>query len=146
MIAGLGSPDFNEFVRNVARHRPGFVAELYGWYATPEIDFVGRQENLAADLVLALRRMGLDLDEERVRSRPAENASRCDPLQWDPGLREEIERLEYAALVRYGYTEPSAESGLGGHGVHGALSPTPVRELGPRFAGRPGSGVRPGGA
>ena len=33
MLNGCGSSDFNSFVRNVIRKRPGYATEFYGWYA-----------------------------------------------------------------------------------------------------------------
>ena len=44
MLNGLGSADFNTFVDNVNRQRPGFVTELYGQYVRPSLGFMGRQE------------------------------------------------------------------------------------------------------
>lgn len=110
MLDGLGSDDFNEFIRGVAARRPGYVTEYLGWYTTPEMDFIGKQESLVDDLIRVLDVLNENYDEDRIRNWPRVNESRGPKgrPEWDPELRAEVERLEYAALVRYGY----AESGL----------------------------------
>jgi len=57
VLNGCGAPEFNQFVRNVVAKRPGYVSELYASYAQPQVDFVGKQENLRADLVAVLKRL-----------------------------------------------------------------------------------------
>ena len=42
--------DFNQFVGRMHAHFPGYVTWLYGMYAVPEVNFVGRQERLAEGL------------------------------------------------------------------------------------------------
>jgi hypothetical protein len=62
---------FEQYVAGCANWSPGFVSELYRrWVGPPEapIDFVGRYESLADDLVHALRAAGQDFDEEVLRS------------------------------------------------------------------------------
>ena len=104
-LDGLGSHDFNTFVRNVIRHRPGYVTEMYRLYDQPGVDFIGKQETLCDDLIAVLRRLGLDFDEKAIRGYRPVGVSPTPPrpVQWDPELLAEIERLEYASLVRYGY-------------------------------------------
>ena len=104
MLNGLGDPNFNKFIESVITKRPGFVTELYGWYTMPGVNFVGKQENLVEDLIRALRMANIDFDEARVRNFKKVNVS-LDPVKfsWDSDLRQEILRLEYAALRRYGY-------------------------------------------
>jgi hypothetical protein len=105
MLNGLGSSDFNEFVSNVNRKRPGFVTELYGWYARPTTQFVGKQENLVADLRRVLAAMKVDVELSYLQELPPINAvaSYIPRPEWDPALRRKTQRLEYAAYVRYGY-------------------------------------------
>lgn len=100
------SDSFNGFVRNVLKTRPGYVTELYGGYTRPGlVDFVGRQENLREDLIRVLVRLGLPHDPEVIRRHSPVNVSTEAEMRlyWEPGLRAEVERLEYAALVRHGY-------------------------------------------
>ena len=110
----LGNGDFNEFVRNVIRERPGFVTELYGRYVPRVNGFVGRQEHLLDDLVGVLQRLELDFDEDRIRHHNRVNVSKTqtkEAVVWEPELRAEVERLEYAGLVQYGYGEAPFSNG-----------------------------------
>lgn len=105
VLNGLGSTDFNRFVRNVAARRPGYVTELYGAYTAPAVDFVGKQENLREDLIRVLTRLGLEFDEAFIRSHREVGVSSPQSVEvaWDAELRQQVEKLEYAGLVRYGY-------------------------------------------
>ncbi|RMD82222.1 MAG: hypothetical protein D6815_09735 [Candidatus Dadabacteria bacterium] len=101
----LADPDFNRFIAKVIAHEPGYVTRMFAAYATPEIDFVGRQERLAEDLIEVLARLGVSCDAERIRRWPRVNETPKeipDP-QWDPSLRKQIEELERPALERFGY-------------------------------------------
>jgi hypothetical protein len=112
MLNGLGSSDFNEFVFNVNRKRPGFVTELYGWYARPTTQFVGKQENLVVDLRKVLAAMKVDVELKYLQELPHINAvaSYIPRPEWDPALRRKTHKLEYAAYVRYGYPVHEEES------------------------------------
>jgi hypothetical protein len=105
MVNTLGSPDFNTFMHNVNKKRPGFVTEMYGWYVRPGIGFVGRQERLEKDLMTAFALMNLDVDAARVAKVARINESPSDiPVpEWDPALRKATLQLEYAGYVRFGY-------------------------------------------
>lgn len=102
-LSGCENEDFNGFVRQVIRHHPGYVTNLYSRY-TRSIDFVGKQENLVQDLSAVLTHLNVKFDEEKLRSRERVNVSRSsEDVQWDSDLRRQVERLEYASIVRYGY-------------------------------------------
>lgn len=122
VLNGLGAPDFNQFVRNVVRKRPGYVTELYGWYTKPQVDFIGKQENLGEDLIRVLKILDLKFDEDYLRSLPAFGASPKlkKQIEWDPDLREEVARLEHAGMVRYGYSSSGFESRGAWHGLEAA--------------------------
>lgn len=109
-LDGLGDADFNRFVRNVAEREPGFVGRMYASYATDAIDFVGRQERLAEDLIEVLARLGAQADETRIRERGPVNASDRDVgrPRWDEALRREVEKIEAAAITRFGYDSPDS--------------------------------------
>jgi hypothetical protein len=109
-LKDTGDADFNVFVRNVIAARPGFITELYSTYDQPGINFVGHQESLADDLVRVLRQLPLDFDEQRLRAFTPTNVSSAsrDPIQWEPETRRELEKTEYAALLRYGYAADSS--------------------------------------
>lgn len=124
MLNGLGSDDFNQFIRNVLRHRPGFVTEMYGWYARPQVDFVGRQEHLVDDLIAVLRQMNLRIDEDYIRSSEKVGVSPIPekPIAWDAELRRETILCEYAGLQRYGYQASLV-------GLAGGAVPPPTEQV-----------------
>jgi hypothetical protein len=104
VLNGCGADDFNRFVEKAIARRPGYVGELYGWYARPETAFVGKQETLAEDLLAVLKQRGIAVDEAAVRGAVRENVSAgAQGPQWDPDLKAEVRRLEYAAIKRFGY-------------------------------------------
>jgi len=109
-LNGLGDPTFSGFIRNVLRHRPGFVSELYADFAKPHIDFIGRQESLRDDLVTVLRMLQVDFDEDFVRTYQEVGVSpKPDrPIEWEPDLRDQIIQTEQIAMVRYGYDGAAA--------------------------------------
>ena len=76
---GLWSDDFDEFVNNILDVYPrGFVTTLYQYYTGADcekVDFVGRQEHLADDLVRALVQAGEVFDEAALRATPRQNRS-----------------------------------------------------------------------
>lgn len=66
------SPKWDEFVDNVLEGYPdGFVNKLYRAYVgdnCEKVNFIGKQENLANDLVKALTLAGEDFDEKKLRA------------------------------------------------------------------------------
>ena len=105
MLHGLGDPDFNQFMRNLNRKRPGYVTEMYGWYVRPGVNFVGKMENMQQDLLKAFSLMGLNIDEKRVLAvaRQNESPSHIPKPEWDPAVKRETLRCEYAGYIRFGY-------------------------------------------
>ena len=98
------SYDFNEFVRKVFDGRPGFVSEMYSQYAHNEINFVGKQENLADDLIYFLMQQEYSIKIEDIQKSPRQNVSVAQKIKWDPQLREEVKDSEKMALLRYDYS------------------------------------------
>jgi hypothetical protein len=111
MLNGLGHPDFNEFMHNLNRKRPGYVTEMYGWYIRPGVSFVGKMEKLPQDLAKAFSLMNLDFSEDKIRGveRQNESPAHIAKPEWDPAVKKETLRLEYATYVRYGYPFPAEE-------------------------------------
>jgi len=109
-IDDCGDDDFNRFVENVLRERPGYVSEMYGWYARG-LDFVGRAEHLADDLHRALGRCGLNVELGTLRRVPATNVSepRCGAPVWDSAVLRRVIAAEAPAITRYGYDEATEE-------------------------------------
>ena len=104
-IKHCGSDQYEIFIRNVVEQRPGFVSELYAQYAQPDVSFVGKQERLADDLVTVLEQMDIPFDEQQIRDCAAANVSHHDQsVEISEPLKNELERLEYAAMVRYRYS------------------------------------------
>lgn len=70
---------FETFIVNVLKEfSDGFVTELYQYYVgetADKVDFVGKQENLADDLVKALTLAGEDFNEEDLRRTKWRNVS-----------------------------------------------------------------------
>ena len=85
----------------------GYVTWLYGQYATPEVDFVGKQESLREDLREVLTLFGLAFDEEKLAGKRRINEAEFneEPVVWDPGLLREVQAAEGTAMRRYGYSE-----------------------------------------
>lgn len=103
MTNGVGDENFNGFVRNLLRKRPGYVTELFGWYTKPLVDFVGKQEQLVDDLILVLKIMNVSFEEDLVRKFAKVGESPFRPTEWDPEIRQEAKAVEYSGFLRYGY-------------------------------------------
>jgi hypothetical protein len=103
-IMPLMRPDFNAFVAEVIRQRPGYVTQLFERYADPQhIDFVGRQEYLQEDILLVFKHLGVECDPAVFQKPGRVNESQPRPLQWDADHRDLIYALEAPAFRRYGY-------------------------------------------
>ena len=97
--------DFNEYVRNLLKMFPGYVTWIYSQFAAPEINFVGKQEHLRDDLLTVLRQRKFNIDKELLDRAPNVNASKTElPIRWDPGLLREVQSVERASLLRFGYS------------------------------------------
>jgi len=100
------SIDFETFVRKLLDRCPaGFVTEQYKQFLGPtseQLDFVGRIETLADDLVTALKQAGETFDEKVIRSTPRHNRSPLRP-RCSESLRKEILKVEKGVLERFGY-------------------------------------------
>lgn len=106
-LNGLGSTDFNEFVSNVIRVRPGYVSELYFASTKRGIDFIGKNETLRDDFKTVADLRGWLIDSALVEKKPAANVSDKGAArpQWDPKLRDLVMRLEMPALVHFDYLD-----------------------------------------
>lgn len=101
------SENFQEFVRRCTEYVPGFLSRLYRLY---NVDFMGRYEFLADDLVRALSIAREDFSERvlratppvNVRSRSAEMYGQC---QYTEEVRALILESEWEAIEKYGYSE-----------------------------------------
>jgi hypothetical protein len=103
-IDDCGDDDFNVFLENVLRVRPGYVSEMYGWYVEG-CHFVGRCESLASDLVRALEASGTRVAPGRLDRIPPSNVSesRLGAPAWNSELLRRIVASEEQAIERFGY-------------------------------------------
>lgn len=113
-LNGTGSDDFNFFVKAVLKKRPGFVSEMFGWYAHPSVTFVGHQESLAEDLSNVLSSFGIsanwDLGKKQKENVSApSNSGIC----WDPLLARDLVQVEAPSYRRYDYAESKALERVG---------------------------------
>jgi hypothetical protein len=92
-------------VQNALRLEPAWCSRMFEDYVGPpddEIDFVGRFESLADDLVRALRLAGEVFDERAIRETPPVNVSvGLAPCSLE--LEAMVRKSEYRAISRFGY-------------------------------------------
>jgi hypothetical protein len=104
-----GSDSFATFVRHVLEKEPAWCSRMFADYVGPperSIEFVGRFERLADDLVHALTEAGEPFDERRLRETPPVNRSRWPggASAWNADLVEGVRKSEEAAFERFGYS------------------------------------------
>ncbi|HNE29818.1 MAG: sulfotransferase family 2 domain-containing protein [Saprospiraceae bacterium] len=110
LVEPLFDPDFNRFLENVIRHCPGYLTQLYSWYADPlHIDFVGKQETLIADTRHILDHLGIRYPDAIFQQQGRVNESRAARPQWDAANRDMIYRLEYVVFQQYGYSPQGSD-------------------------------------
>jgi hypothetical protein len=103
-IEACANDDFNAFVAACLAQQPAYVTRLYEWYCGPagaELDFIGRTESLADDLVDLLHRLSYKFDEEALRTTPAENVSPGVAPVWRAEVREKALEFERSAIDRF---------------------------------------------
>lgn len=97
--------DFTQFVRNVVVRFPGFLTAMFERYAGPAgnpVDYIGRQENLADDLVSLLTLRGEEFDEAALRATPPANRTSLRPAI-GAGLVDVINVSEQEMMRRFDY-------------------------------------------
>jgi len=102
------APSFRAFVENVLRLEPAWCSRMFQDYVGPpddEINFVGRFESLADDLVRVLQMVGETFDEQAIRNTSPVNISHTseDLACWTEVLANRVRHSEYAAIARFGY-------------------------------------------
>jgi predicted O-methyltransferase YrrM len=110
---------FEGFVSRVMDYWPGYLDTLYSSFVGPEgeqIEFVGRYERLADDLVRALQLAGQDFDEEVLRGYPPANVSSKKPVSDLTDTTMQVFLEHHRALYERFYPEvlQEAESVLNG--------------------------------
>jgi hypothetical protein len=105
------SSDLNEFAARLVERAPGAATHFYeAFVGVPgdEIDFIGRQENLAGDLVSALRSAGEPFDEETLRAHPRVNSSDYAllPTLFTRVAAERLAEAEHVLIERFYASDP----------------------------------------
>jgi len=97
-----GHPNaFANFVEACMVRHPGFLSHKYSLY-TSKAHFVGRQESLRDDLLIALRVAGAVFDSSAIRTVPKANvASERFPAEYPAGLANLVLRAESAAVEQF---------------------------------------------
>lgn len=103
IVSCVNTRDFNCFVSDINKIHPGFVTSMYNQYFKYGADYIGKQENLMDDLRKILSKLHPSLDLSSISETEKINTSPSIQLEWDPELRQNIIRLEYAGIVRFGY-------------------------------------------
>jgi len=101
------SDDFSEFIRLCIEHEPAYVSRMFEWYIGPVgfeyVNYVGRYESLADDLVHVLAHLGETFDPDLLHRLDPVNVSRkaCGEPVWDPALKRRVLELEAPAIRRF---------------------------------------------
>ncbi|KUH38192.1 MULTISPECIES: hypothetical protein [Streptomyces] len=101
------SDDFQTFVRRAVTVLPGALGNIYTSYVgTPddEVDFVGRQEDLAADFARFLKLAGEEFDASVLAEGDRINATSIRP-DYPEELKELITLSEWETMARFGYLD-----------------------------------------
>jgi hypothetical protein len=104
-LDGLGSKSFNEFIENVLNKRPGYVTELFFSYVKPEIDFVGKKENIRNDLFYVFENAGISHNRKVVKKENKKNVSSKykKNINWNKNLKNKMIVAEAPSMIRFGY-------------------------------------------
>lgn len=108
-LNSCASTDFETFMRNVNRERPGYVSQLFARYTFNSACHVLRNESLAADLLAFLEDHGVQVSRERILSAQRYGESPAMELEWAPDVLAETVANERPAFRAYGY-EPDSSS------------------------------------
>lgn len=93
--------NFGEFIDKYLEHTPNQYSKFAMEY-TDHVDYVGRQENLAEDLITILKDIGEEFDEQKIRDCEAENVHTNEvDMCYTSGQEKKI--LETETLVKKFY-------------------------------------------
>jgi len=115
ILNGLGSHDFNEFVWNVIKKRPGYVSELFMSYTKSGINFIGRTESLNQDMLDVMNILDIEIDKSKILDAPKFHESKKVQIEWDPKLRDMMLKLELPSLIHFGYINEKEQRDFGLH-------------------------------
>src|SRR5947207_3173852 len=85
----LPESGFDRFLRFLIDEAPSFVSEMYASYATPQVAYVGKFENLVTDVATALEMAGEPVDRGMLEAVAPVNVSSTSnsALIWPQDLR-----------------------------------------------------------
>jgi hypothetical protein len=99
------SEDFNIFIDNIIKKEPGYLTNLFARYVhSDKVSFIGKQENLAADLIEALGQTSLTFDERKILQFPEVNKSEEKRIDWSKKNYSLILRHEKLIYHKFKYT------------------------------------------
>jgi hypothetical protein len=95
---------FEEFIEAVIANKAGYLSDLYTSFLGPpdaSVSFIGRYENLAVDLVTALRLAEQPFDEKALRGVPPLNVTGKSKPTYPPHLKSGLLKAEAEVLERF---------------------------------------------
>lgn len=104
-IRNCYSPNFNEFIHNVIKDRPGWLTNLYFMYMDkyPERMAWGKYERLEDECIRILRAAGEEFDETRFRLKKKLNAAQVPNPLYERSILEELMEREAEIYEFFGY-------------------------------------------
>lgn len=99
------SDNFQEFISNIIKSNPGYLTRVYENFVGPAahhyVDFVGKNENLAQDLLKVLNHLEYDVSLKDITSIEKQNVSEGPKPEWRESDKEKIMYLEQGILKRF---------------------------------------------
>jgi hypothetical protein len=105
-LGPLFAPTFTAFMDNALREMPGYCLEAFRRFARDgHIDFIGKRENLAEDLVRALETFGEKFDRGKITDYPPRHVGmkKRFKARYTPELALRVIMAEIKAIELYGY-------------------------------------------
>lgn len=106
----VSEPEFIWFQKRIVEEQPGLVSRMVEWFVGPpgwpKVDFVGRQEHLAAHLEQLLRRYGW---AGAVKEVPRIGVGENPAPDWNDDLKARVLAAEQPMLRRF-YSDPENHS------------------------------------
>jgi hypothetical protein len=103
----LRDDDFDTFIAHALERLPGYASRMFSRFVGEpgsEIDFIGRQENLEADLRRALELAGVDVSGlDLTIPRANEGGANTAHLQFSAAQRKALTLAEREGMERFGY-------------------------------------------